>query len=43
VVHAESLEQATEHVLKRFTGWEITDCIEILGEAHFTVALLEPD
>jgi hypothetical protein len=43
VVHADSPEAATAHVRRRFSGWEITDCIEILGEAHFTIALLEPD
>lgn len=42
VVHAGEEENARAHVAKRFKGWELTQCIEILGEAHFTIALLEP-
>jgi hypothetical protein len=41
VVHAETEEAALAHVRGRFRGWSVSQLIEILGEAHFTVALLE--
>ena len=42
VVHAESEEDAVGHALKRYAGWNISQCNEVLGEAHFTIALF-PD
>lgn len=43
VVHAEEEEDALAHIRTRLAGWTVTRSIEIVGEAHFTVALLEPD
>ena len=42
VVHAETEEEAIAHAMKRYAGWHVTQCVEIVGEAHFTVAFLEP-
>jgi hypothetical protein len=42
LVHAENEEEAVSHLMKRYTGWKITESVEIIGEAHFTIALLEP-
>lgn len=43
LVHAETEEEARTHAAKRYTGWTFGECVEIIGEAHFTIALLEPD
>lgn len=41
VVHAEEEEDALAHVAARFKGWKVVQVVEIVGQAHFTVALLE--
>lgn len=43
VVHAETEEEAIAHAQKRYTGWTFGECIELIGEKHFTISLLEPD
>jgi hypothetical protein len=43
LVHAEDEDAAQTRVEGKYKGWVIGDCIEIVGESHFTIALLEPE
>ncbi len=43
LVHAEDEAAALARATGRYTGWSVIRSNEILGEAHFTLALLDPE